>query len=137
MTVFAKNIEFSACDTPLAVFTALYGLLCLFGVNKGLALTEFLKYLAVFVIYLAVKSTSKENGGKTAVLLSVVLAAGISAIISLLTAAGILNYPGAYSNAEIEKWLNGTVQYHNAFGALTVTALFISCGLNKNNSKTK
>lgn len=136
MTVFAKNIEFSACDTPLAVFTALYGLLCLFGVNKGLALTEFLKYLAVFVIYLAVKSTSKENGGKTAVLLSVVLAAGISAIISLLTAAGVLNYPGAYSNAEIEKWLNGTVQYHNAFGALTVTALFISCGLNKNNSKT-
>ena len=137
MALFSKNIKFSAyCDTSLAVFVALYGLACLFGVNKGLALTEFLKYLTIFAIYIAVKAVAKENEGKTAVMFAVVLAAGISSVISLLTAAGVLNYPAAYSTSEIEKWLNGTLQYHNAFGALAVTALFVGCALNKNNSKS-
>lgn len=137
MALLCKNIKFCAItDTSLAVLTALYGLSCLFAVNKGLALTEFLKYITLFAIYLAVKATAKENSGKTTVMFSVVLAAGVSAVISLFTAAGVLNYAGAYSTSEIEKWLNGTVQYHNAFGALMVCALFVSCALNKNNSKT-
>ena len=137
LTVFGKGIKFSVLtDSALVVFVALYGFTCLFGVNKGLAVYEFLKYFAVLLIYFAIKNTAKEQGGKTAVLLAVVLAAGISSVISLLSAAGIAVYPGAYSASEIEKWLNGTLQYHNAFGALTVCALFISCALNREKSKT-
>ncbi len=136
LALLSKGIKFNVLtDTALAVFVGLYGLLCLFGVNKGLAITEFLKYSAVFLIYFAVKGVAKDEGGKVSVMYAVVLAAGVSSIISLLTAVGVVNYGGAYSASEIEKWLNGTVQYHNAFGALTVTALFMSCALNKNNSK--
>ncbi len=137
MALCTKEINFSVLtDTALLVFVALYGFSCLYGVNKGLAVTEFLKYLAVLVVYFAAKGVAKEKDGKTAIMFAVVIAAGVSSLISLFTAAGVLNYPAAYSAAEIEKWLNGTVQYHNAFGALTVCALFISCALNKENSKT-
>jgi len=136
MVLLSKGVTFSVTtDTSLTVFVALYGVMCLLGVNKGLAVTEFLKYLLIFAIYFAAKSVAKRNSGKTAIMFAVVLAAGVSAIISLFTAAGVLNYPAAYSTSEIEKWLNGTVQYHNAFGALAVCALFIGCALNKEKSK--
>ncbi len=131
-----KGIEFSyITDTAIVVFTALYGFTCLFGVNKGLAVYEFIKYLAVLIIYFGAKTVAKDEGGKTAILFSVVLAAGISSVIALFTAAGVLNYPAAYSASEIEKWLNGTLQYHNAYGALAVCALFICCMLAKSKSK--
>lgn len=132
-----KGVKFSAItDSAIVLFVALYGFTCLFAVNKGLAVTEFLKYLAVAAIYFAVKNTASDSGGKTAVLFSVVIAAGVSSVISLFTAAGVLDYPAAYSTSEIEKWLNGTLQYHNAYGALAVCALFISCMLNREKSKT-
>lgn len=135
--LFGKGVKFSAfTDSAIVVFTALYGFTSLFGVNKGLAVTEFLKYLAVMLIYFGAKNVAKDCGGKTAILFSVVLAAGVSSVISLLTAAGIVNYPAAYSASEIEKWLNGTVQYHNAYGALTVCALFVACMLNRQKSKS-
>ena len=131
-----KGVEFSAVtDSAMVVFVALYGFTCLFGINKGLAVTEFIKYFAVMLIYFGAKTVAKDNGGKIAILFATVLAAGASSIVSLLTAAGILNYPAAYSASEIEKWLNGTVQYHNAFGALMVCALFVCCVLNKEKSK--
>ena len=48
LALLSKGIKFNVLtDTALAVFVGLYGLLCLFGVNKGLAITEFLKYSAV------------------------------------------------------------------------------------------
>ena len=120
----------------VAVVAFLKKFSCLFGVNKGLAVTEFLKYVAVLVIYFISKNVAKDGGGKTTILFAVVLAAGVSSVISLLTAAGVLNYPAAYSSSEIEKWLNGTLQYHNAYGALVVCALFISSVLNREKSKT-
>ena len=137
ITLLTKGVKFSAVtDTAIVVFVALYGFTCLFGVNKGLAVTEFVKYLGVLAIYLASKTVAKEEGGKTAILFSVVLAAGVSSVISLLTAAGVVNYPAAYSASEIDKWLNGTLQYHNAYGALTVCALFICAMLGRQKSKS-
>lgn len=131
-----KGIKFAlVTDSVVTVFVALYGFTCLIGVNKGLAVTEFVKYVAVLVIYLASKTVAKETSGKTAILFAVVLAAGVSSVISLLTAAGVVNYPAAYSASEIEKWLNGTLQYHNAYGALVVCALFICTMLGKEKSK--
>jgi hypothetical protein len=101
-----KGVRFSAqTDSGIAIFVALYGFACLFGVNKGLAVTEFVKYLGVLAIYLASKTVAKEEGGKTAILFAIVLVTGVSSVISLLTAAGVVNYPAAYSTSEIEKWL--------------------------------
>lgn len=136
VSLLCKGIKFSPmADSAIVVFVALYGFTCLFGVNKGLAVTEFVKYLGVLAIYLGAKTVAKETSGKTAILFAVVLAAGASSVISLLTAAGVVNYPAAYSASEIEKWLNGTLQYHNAYGALTVCGLFICAMLGKEKSK--
>ena len=57
VALLKKGIKFSvATDSALVIFVALYGFTCLFGVNKGLAITEFLKYLAVLIIYFVTKN---------------------------------------------------------------------------------
>ncbi|MBR3942956.1 MAG: O-antigen ligase family protein, partial [Clostridia bacterium] len=62
-----------------------------------------------------------------------------TALYTLLSAFGILgslNFPGAYSAAEHERWLQGTVQYHNTFGILMLIGFFMACGLNTKPFKT-
>lgn len=116
-------------DLALGIFVLFYLISSAFAVNLNLALGETIKYLVVYLIYLAAKSFFRDEiTVRKGLYAIVVIVAGMS-LISLSSAAGLFVYPGAYSDSEIERWLNGTVQYHNAFGALTLMALFMACAL--------
>jgi len=116
-------------DTGIIALTVMSGITTAFAVNKDSAILTFASYLLLLLVYMATKSASGKEDRVRAFITAVCWAIGLMSLISLLTAAGVFNYPVAYSPAEGEKWLNGTVQYHNAFGALTVAGFFGLCGV--------
>ena len=125
-----KNTPFNmGIDTGIILLTAFYGISSVLAVNKDSAILAFSSYIILLVIYMAVKYTCKEEKTIRILIISAVYAIALTSLISLLTAAGVLSYPAAYSSAEIEKWLNGTVQYHNAFGSLVLAGFLALCGV--------
>lgn len=116
-------------DIPLCALTLIYAISVCASVNTGQAVLELLKYVLLLAVYFAVKGVFNSEKSIKVLLCAFAGVIALSSLISLLTAAGVVNYPGAYSASEIERWLNGTVQYHNAFGILAVAAFFISAGI--------
>ncbi len=116
-------------DTGIILLTAFYGFSAVFAVNKDSAILAFSSYLMLLMIYLAVKYTCKKETAMNVLITVSSYAIAVMSLISLLTAAGVLSYPVAYSAAETEKWLNGTVQYHNAFGSLVLAGFLGLCGV--------
>ena len=101
-----------------------------FAASPYSALTEAVKYILFFLIYLAVKALFNDKEKIRLFFEVLIFTLSLSSVISLLTAAGVVNFPGAYSSSVIEKWLNGTVQYHNAFGALMLLGYFTASSIN-------
>ncbi|MBO5452802.1 MAG: O-antigen ligase family protein [Clostridia bacterium] len=116
-------------DAGCILLTAIYGITAAFAVNKDSAILAFASYILLLIIYVAVKGDSDREDKIYGLVTVICYAIALTSLISLLTAAGIINYPGSYSDAEAEKWLNGTVQYHNAFGILALAGFFGLCGV--------
>ena len=132
-----SNIKFSSVsDYILLAFTASYLMSSAVAASTYLALVEAFKYLMLLLIYIVIKNFIITEKSKVHFLEILMYVITLSSVISLLTAAGIINFPGAYSAAEIEKWLNGTVQYHNAFGILTIVGFYVMCALNSDEFKS-
>lgn len=105
------------------------------------AVLEISRYLLFFLLYLLAKSTFDKNEKIASALRIIMYVLAFSALYTLLSATGVLGnltFPGAYSSAEHERWLQGTVQYHNTFGILMLVGFFMACGLNtaERNSKS-
>ncbi|WHH57408.1 O-antigen ligase family protein [Petroclostridium sp. X23] len=95
------------------------------AVNTRLAIAEVLKYFNYLVIYFLVKELIHESK-YVKLILSIILGSITTvAFIGLGAAAGTFKYDGAYSLAENEKWINSTIQYHNAFAALVLCGLLL------------
>ena len=132
LAVVCRNKPLSvslSCDLSLGLMVLFYFLSAVRAVNVNLAVGSFYQYLLFYLLYLSVKVLAKEDADKRTVLFLFVAGCTLMSLISLLSATGALVYPGAYSASEIEKWLNGTVQYHNAFGALTLAAFLMAAAL--------
>lgn len=131
-----KNTPFNiGLDTGVVLLTAFYGISSLLAVNKDSAILAFSSYLMLLIVYQAVKYSCKKESTVRILITVTVYAIALTSLISLLTATGVLSYPVAYSSAEIEKWLNGTVQYHNAFGSLVLAAFLALCGVYEKSAK--
>ncbi|MBQ7039060.1 MAG: hypothetical protein IJN39_00660, partial [Clostridia bacterium] len=126
----------SLFDWILLAFSASYLISSAKAVSTYAALSEAVKYFVLFLVYLFAKNCFKSENSKTAFFEVLVYVLALSSVISLLTAAGIVNFEGAYSPSPIEKWLNGTVQYHNAFGILMLAGFFAASALNSHAVKS-
>lgn len=133
---FKSSVKFNlTLDSGVTALTAIYGISILMSVNKGNAILGFMTYIMLIVFYFAVKKFFNTEEKIKALILTVCYAVGLTALISLLTATKVLNFPAAYSSAETERWLNGTLQYHNAFGIMTLAGFLGLSGISENNAK--
>jgi len=110
-------------DCALILLLVTYAVSVLFSVNKRLAVSELLKYVNYFVIYLLVKEFIISQRHIKIMLNTVLVSITGVSFIGIGAAAATFKYHGAYSEAANEQWINSTLQYHNAFGA------FVMCGL--------
>ena len=121
----------SFTDIALTGLTLCYILSAVFSAASTYnAIFEAMKYVLYLLIYFVAKDAFHKEEYIRRAFTVIMYFLAINALISLLTAAGIINYPMAYSDSEIEKWLNGTVQYHNAFGVLMLAGYFMASSLN-------
>lgn len=121
----------SFMDIALTGLTLCYILSAVFcAASTYNALVEAMKYVLFLLIYLVAKDAFHKEEYVRRAFTIIMYFLALNALISLLTAAGVINYPMAYSDSEIEKWLNGTVQYHNAFGVLMLAGYFMASLLN-------
>lgn len=127
----------SLFDIALLGIVISYILSLFVAINFFSALVEAIKYLLFYLIYLGAKICFKKQEKGIAFFNILIFVLSLSSLISLLTACGVLNFTMAYSPYEIERWLNGTVQYHNAFGILMVLGFFASASLNNGEFKSK
>ncbi len=126
-------------DLALGALTLCYVLSLFSATSTYAAVSAMLKYLLLFVLYLIIKDTFNKNEKVLSGLNILTYVLAFTALYTLLSAFGVLgnfNFPGAYSAAEHERWLQGTVQYHNTFGILMLAGFFMACGLNTKPFKT-
>ena len=129
----SRLITHSVTDYVLAAFVLCYILTVFSAVSLYSAILEISKYILFFLLYLLAKNTFDKNEKINSALNIIMYVLAFSGLYTLLSATGILgalNFPGAYSAAEHERWLQGTVQYHNTFGILMLVGFFMACGLN-------
>ncbi len=114
-------------DYTLIALVIVYVISTFVAVNKRLAMSELLKYYHYFIIYLLIKEQIKDIK-QIKIIINILLLSitGVS-LVGLGAAAGTITYNGAYSVGE--KWINSTIQYHNAFGALVMCGLFLCFSL--------
>lgn len=112
-------------DYGLLGLVGIYVVSMIFSVNIRSAISEVLKYINYFMIYLMVKECIHDHKQVTWVLNAIMLGVTGISFIGIGAATGSFPYNGAYSTAENEQWINATLQYHNAFGAYVVCGLFL------------
>ena len=125
----------SYADIFILALTLLYAIVILPSYNKNSSISAFSSYVLLLVIYYATKLSCDKEDKIRILITTFSLAIAATSAISLLTATGAVNYPMAYSTSEIERWLNGTVQYHNAFGILAVCGFFALSGVYRKSRK--
>jgi O-antigen ligase/tetratricopeptide (TPR) repeat protein len=115
----------SPLDLSLLALVAAYALSLLTAVHMRPAIGELLKAATYFMVYwMALRAVRGERDLDR--LLNVVYAAGIGvALVGLLAAARIFNFPGAYDNGVILS----TLQYKNALAVYLASANVIGLGL--------
>ncbi len=125
----------SYLDYGLMALICIYIISTVFAANYRLSISETLKYINYYLVYLLVKE-SIDSKKKISQFLNLILIGiiGVS-IIGIGAAIGIINYKGAYSELEFEQWINSTLQYHNAFGSIVMCGIFLSYALYINANK--
>jgi len=94
-------------------------------INVRFAFSEVMKYFDLLLTFLLVRGLV-DTDFKINILLNTIMAAITgTAYIGIGAAAGIFPYSGAYSAAANENWINGTLQYHNAFGSFCVCGIVL------------
>ena len=129
----SRLILHSVTDYVLTAFVLCYVCTAFSAVSLYSAILEISRYILFFLLYLLAKNTFDKNEKINSALNIIMYVLAFSALYTLLSATeilGNLNFPGAYSAAEHERWLQGTVQYHNTFGILMLVGFFMACGLN-------
>jgi len=116
-------------DYSLIALIGAYTVSIPFATNYRLAISELLKYMNYFVIYLLIKELIVSQ--KYIKLTANTILIGITgvAFIGIGAAAATFKYHGAYSEAANERWINSTLQYHNAFGAFTMCGILLCYAL--------
>ncbi|QXM06691.1 O-antigen ligase family protein [Crassaminicella indica] len=115
----------STIDVFAGLVVLLYLLSCFYGVNKRLAVGEFLKYSNYFFLYLMAKEFGKDLKGKEKILNVLLGSAFVVAMVGIGSAIGTWSYNGAYVGGRI----NSTLQYPNALAAYMGAIFFVSVGL--------
>ncbi|MCT4619042.1 MAG: O-antigen ligase family protein [Marinisporobacter sp.] len=115
----------SHADVLAGLIVFMYFVSCFYGVNKRLAIGEFLKYSNYFFLYLMAKEFGKDLKGKEIILNTLLGSAFVVAMVGIGAAVGTWNYNGAY----VWERINSTLQYPNALAAYMGALLFISVGM--------
>lgn len=109
----------------------LYFISIFYGVNKRLAVGEFLKYSNYFLAYLLAKEFTRYSDYKK-IIINVLLVSSFGvALVGIGSAIGTWNYNGAYVWGRI----NSTLQYPNALAAYMGAMFFMAIGLAINERK--
>ena len=126
-------------DYALGALVLCYLLSLFTATSTYAAVSTFLRYLLLFVLYLVAKNTFNKNESILSglnILMYVLAFTALYTLLSAFSVLGSLNFPGAYSSFAHERWLQGTVQYHNTFGILMLAGFFMACGLNTKSFKS-
>ncbi|MDN5301112.1 MAG: hypothetical protein PWQ60_626 [Thermoanaerobacteraceae bacterium] len=109
-------LEFS-----LAAFVLVYVISVFAAVNLRLAIGEAIKYFMYFAIFLMVSDFGSKTRYRNMLVDAVILSAFGVAIVGIASAVGTVKYNGAF----VQNMISSTLQYHNAFGALMLCAIFL------------
>ncbi|MFZ5968915.1 MAG: O-antigen ligase family protein [Bacillota bacterium] len=107
-----------------------------YGVNKKLAIGEFLKYANYYAIYLMIKYLIKDNDKRLRIIVNTLLISGLGvSIIGIGSAIGTFSFNGAFVSGRI----NSTLQYPNALAAYLFALFILALGMMtiSKNSKEK
>lgn len=131
-----KNRDYKIISsyTDLLAFSIaiLYFISIFYGVNKRLAIGEFLKYSNYLFIYLLAKELGQNFQYYKGLLNILLLSAFGVAIVGIGSAIGSWEYNGAY----VWDRINSTLQYPNALAAYMGAMFFISIGLSLTTDKS-
>lgn len=121
----------SPLDWAILAYAGAYALSLISAVHIGEAVYGFLQALNYFMIYWLVTQVIKDSEA-VKVLLKIIIISGLGvAIIGILAATGLINYP----QAMLEGHIISTMGYHNTLAALlsVLTLITVSLLINEKN----
>ncbi|RKD21954.1 Tetratricopeptide repeat-containing protein [Caminicella sporogenes DSM 14501] len=133
-----KNKDFrlfnSLADLLALGIVLMYFISTFYGVNKRLAVAEFLKYANYFAIYLMVRYFAQKDSKNSKIIINTLLLSGVVvSIIGIGSAIGTFNYNGAFVGGRI----NSTFQYPNTLASYLIALYILAIGLIQIEKKEK
>jgi len=124
-----KDNNYKLIKTPIDILAIgvifMYFISIFYGVNKRLALGEFLKYANYFFIFLLARDLATDETRKKWLLNTIVLSAVGVSLVGIGSAIGTWNYNGAFASNRI----NSTFQYPNTLASYLGAVFILAIGL--------
>lgn len=130
-----KNSQYMFIKTPVDFFALgivlMYLVSILYGVNKRLALIEFMKYTSFFSIFILSRDILKDDIKRKVFVNTILLSAVAVSIVGIGSAIGTWNYNGAFESER----LCSTFQYPNTLASYVGSLYFLCLAMLMNAEK--